>query len=409
MWRITPKRNGWIVITKTDRKQTHKNVFAKKADAQAHYDSLYNKLSVEKPSTQKIVDAYEKFVKDRQAVAAKSTLALTIKGLSGHVSDLKLRVKPYMPNVLLSDFKYPIMKQFLIDCHAAGHKYKRLQRTVKHLKTFLRVMQALGNNPCTDMLAFDINTVHEIKPADHNEVYEQPVEVIDEETVKKILIDLNANKDKDYKSAISFAVVCTLFLFGLRRSEMMALKRHHVNTRDGVLSIKGVYLPAEGGYLRRTKNRGSFRDIDMDENGTKFFYWYLNWLEKNMPHSNWLFPSSRGSNPLSSKSLSNIMWSIYERMGLATLEWKENNNYCVVKKSPFKYAPTKTFRHRLATMLIDAMHYEKGLTANYVKSVVGHTRFTTTQDRYGNHNRKVVKAKTNAKSRVLGTATLQIN
>ena len=27
-----------------------------------------------------------------------------------------------------------------------------------------------------------------------------------------------------------------------------------------------------------------------------------------------------------------------------------------------------------------------GLTPNYIKERVGHTRWTTTQDRYGNHN-----------------------
>ena len=99
-----------------------------------------------------------------------------------------------------------------------------------------------------------------------------------------------------------------------------------------------------------------------------------------------------------------MMWRIYERMGLAKLEWKKD--HCVVISSPFKGSPTKTFRHRLATALIDAMNSEAGLTANYVKSVVGHTRFTTTQDRYGNHNGKIVRSKTLAKARAIGSVKL---
>ena len=49
---------------------------------------------------------------------------------------------------------------------------------------------------------------------------------------------------------------------------------------------------------------------------------------------------------------------------------------------------------------------EAGLTANYVKSVVGHTRFTTTQDRYGNHSGKITRAKTLAKARAIGSIKL---
>ena len=36
-------------------------------------------------------------------------------------------------------------------------------------------------------------------------------------------------------------------------------------------------------------------------------------------------------------------------------------------------------------MLIDNM-YTLGLTPNYIKSRLGHSRWQTTQDRYGNHN-----------------------
>ena len=32
------------------------------------------------------------------------------------------------------------------------------------------------------------------------------------------------------------------------------------------------------------------------------------------------------------------------------------------------------------------MTADKNLDINYVKSLVGHTRFQTTRDRYGNHN-----------------------
>lgn len=404
MYKVTPKRGGWIVLRKSDRKQTHKGIFRLKSDANTHMNNLTSEHAVLNPSKHKFVDAFEAFINQRKVIAANPNLALTKKGMSGYISDFNLRIKPYMQNVLLSEFKEPIMKAFLIKCTEEGHAYKRLQRTVKHIKAFLNVMKSESKNPCLDMLKYDIASCHEIKPADYSQQFEKPVEVIDEDAVKKILIQLNQNKDNNYKSALSFAMVVVLFLFGLRRSELKGLKPQHVDLENGVLNIKGIFLASEGGYLRRTKNRGSFRQIDIDDNGIKFFKWYLSWLDKNLPHHTWLFPSTRGGNPISDKALSNMMWRTYESMGLAKLEWK--GDYCKVISSPFKGAPTKTFRHRLATALVNAMNSEAGLTANYVKSVVGHTRFTTTQDRYGNHSGKITRAKTLAKARAIGSIKL---
>ena len=48
------------------------------------------------------------------------------------------------------------------------------------------------------------------------------------------------------------------------------------------------------------------------------------------------------------------------------------------------------------------------LSRNYVKSVVGHSRFQTTRDRYGNHNIKATRALTDAKSKALGSNLIKI-
>ena len=67
----------------------------------------------------------------------------------------------------------------------------------------------------------------------------------------------------------------------------------------------------------------------------------------------------------------------------------------------------KTFRHNLATKLINDL-YAGNLNPNYVKSVVGHSRFQTTQDRYGNHNVRATKALTDAKAKALRTHIIKI-
>ena len=38
---------------------------------------------------------------------------------------------------------------------------------------------------------------------------------------------------------------------------------------DKLLHVKGVYNPAEGGFLNKTKNRASTRALELDENALK--------------------------------------------------------------------------------------------------------------------------------------------
>ena len=71
-------------------------------------------------------------------------------------------------------------------------------------------------------------------------------------------------------------------------------------------------------------------------------------------------------------------------------------------ESALKGVVSKTFRHRLGTTLINAMDYEK-LSRNYIKKTLGHTRFTTSQDRYGNHNTIVAKSTTATKGKLLNS------
>ena len=48
------------------------------------------------------------------------------------------------------------------------------------------------------------------------------------------------------------------------------------------------------------------------------------------------------------------------------------------------------------------MPYQK-IDRNYIKKTLGHTRFQTSQDRYGNHNTVVAKSTTATKGRLLNS------
>ena len=63
MYRVTPKRNGFVVLRTADRKQTHKGAFAKKKEAIDYMNSLYTNKAKADPSTLTFVNAYEAFVK----------------------------------------------------------------------------------------------------------------------------------------------------------------------------------------------------------------------------------------------------------------------------------------------------------------------------------------------------------
>ena len=121
-------------------------------------------------------------------------------------------------------------------------------------------------------------------------------------------------------------------------------------------------------------------------------WWLLKIKDMRNPY---LLPSTRGTGPISEHTFRKLIWKTYEENGLAKLEWSRKDykgkyshgrsTHFRVIESPFKGCPTKTFRHSLATHLINALKSEKALDQNYVKSVFGHGRFQTTEETYGSH------------------------
>ena len=66
--------------------------------------------------------------------------------------------------------------------------------------------------------------------------------MIDEDQLTKMILDLQKHKDKDFRSAYRFALISTLFLFGLRRSEVKARKIKDVDFEKAILTINSVYI-----------------------------------------------------------------------------------------------------------------------------------------------------------------------
>jgi len=106
----------------------------------------------------------------------------------------------------------------------------------------------------------------------------------------------------------------------------------------------------------------------------------------------YFFPASRlgpdgKHHPISRYKIRKLIYKTYENVGLAKIEWfnRSNTEQFKIIECRFKGGPAKCWRHYNATALIDNM-YKLGLTPNHIKSRLGHSRWQTTQDLYGNHN-----------------------
>jgi len=384
---IIKKRNLYVIQRKEDRKQMAPG-FNLKSEANNFVAKLIAKDAQENAPTSscKFKDEWFSYSKKKLAAAENPENRLTVNGVQSYLSDYNQRISKYMPDVLLSDFNLQVMEQFLRNCHANGHSYKTLKRTVRNIKTFLRRMESEGKKPCLNNLNFKIHEFYEIVPADDNKYFETVPTVISDDQIKLILQKLNDEKLKDAECAMKFGIFTMSLFFGLRRSELLGLKKSHVDLINNQLHIIGI-KDRYGQWINRTKNRGSKRSIDLESHSIKFLKYWLDYVNANYPHSLWLFPSLKKNtyNSLSSHAVSDLIWSTYADLGLAKIERKHNGHTKVIE-SKFKGSPLKTFRHRLATMLINSMNSEKSLDANQIKSIIGHTRFQTTRDRYGNHS-----------------------
>lgn len=383
-YRVTSKIRGkkkvWIIQRKSDRKTMSNKPFTDQMEAIEAMMRLDPKVD---PNI-KFHQSWKEYADYRIKVAEDPNTRVTVQGVQGYTSDWNLRISKYMPDVPLCEFNSNHMKEYLRKAADAGHTYKVLKRSVRNIKTFLRDMKADGKSPNLDCLQFKIHQFHEVIPENDDLYYEKVPNVISEKDMMKVLKTLTANRYKDKNTALAFAIFVIAAKFGLRRSEIIGIKKQNVDLENKVLRIQGVYDYRSNTYKNKTKNRGSKRDIPLDDEDIKFFTLWFDYLKQIDDHTGWLLPATRGTKPISFCHVTDLVWKTYGEAGLAEVK-KEGGHYSCIS-SPYKDAPLKTFRHRVATKLINAMTADKNLDINYVKSLVGHTRFQTTRDRYGNHN-----------------------
>ena len=385
IYRVTPKNGKWIVQKVSDRSTVSPHPFTKKSEAE---DCMFKLIAADNKSTiqeqqggQTVVEAFKEFASWKLDQSDEST-RITDHSMKRYDTEYRLRISKYMDHkVLLSNFNIQDMENYLDACKAAGVPFKTMRKSVKDIKHFLRRMKAIGKDPSMDNEEFDILTYHKVVPNDDDLLYRKEVDLIGDSQIKEILNKLYLEFNNDRHAANAFGIFCMLFLFGLRASELAGLKKDCVDFDNEELVIKGTWINQT--YYNRTKNRGSRRRIAMDENSIRFLNVWMDYLDKNNKYSSWLFPGLKGDGPLSYKYINALVWKTYAKMGLAQIDVRRDGHVKIIS-SPLKGHPTKIFRHRLASHLISAMNANPLLDKNRVKTILGHTQFSTTEGIYGN-------------------------
>ena len=177
-----------------------------------------------------------------------------------------------------------------------------------------------------------------------------------------------------------------LACFGLRSSEIRGLKKTSFDFDKNTVSIKGAYH-ARTGYVNKTKNRGSRRVLPFSDRQAQHIKWFADYMFELRPHNKYFFSGARGDGPISEYYSRKIIWKTYAAVGLAKIRvyTQANTEQYEVLECRFKGSPSKTWRHYCALHMINNMKHLE-LTPNQIKQRLGHTRWTTTIDRYGNHN-----------------------
>ena len=343
----------------------------------------------------KFMDKFKEHADFRIEMANQPGARDSVGGVSGYLSYYKKYLVPHFPDIHLDQVDGPILAEFILTLKTAGVPHKTNKNIIQHIHTFLRwCLYKSYHHEFSSALQWKIGKHGSsyLLPDNDDELYEKETEVLTNEEANKVLAYVEKHKDRSHKDALAYTIFTILALFGLRPSEIQGLKKSNFNFVDRYVWIKGAYLGREGGYRNRTKNEFSYRALDFTVNQSKHLQWIMDYMNKYKQYNPYILPASRigrdgNHNPIAQFEMRKIIYATYEAVGLAKLNWftKSNTKQYEIIECRFKNGPAKCWRHYNATMLIDNM-YTLGLTPNYIKSRLGHSRWQTTQDRYGNHN-----------------------
>ena len=337
----------------------------------------------------KFMDKFKEHADFRIEMANQPGARDSVGGVSGYLSYYKKYLVPHFPDVHLDQVDGPLLAEFILALKTAGVPHKTNKNIIQHIHTFLRwCLYKSYHHEFSSALNWKIGKHGSsyLLPENDDELYETETEVLTNAEANKVLAYVKEHRGLTRDAAMAYGFFTMLACFGLRSSEIRGLKKTSFNFENNTVSIKGAYH-ARTGYVNKTKNRGSRRILPFTPRQAEHIKWFADYMEKQRPHNKYFFSGARGDGPIGEYYSRKIVWKTYAALGLAKIRvyTQANTEQYEILECRFKGSPTKTWRHYVALNMINNMEQLK-LTPNQIKARVGHTRWTTTIDRYGNHN-----------------------
>lgn len=389
------KRGSNFVIQdwSNERKQIAK--YSTKTAARAALKKLIADVATKKvvlDDRHKVRELFQKYAAKRLEDADTGG-KLSKEGVRRYDSFWRNYLHDTMPDVYLDELRNKHIEDLVKELYKK-HKatYRTVWNIVSAIHTFIRWCIDEDIIEQSPILLWRWDNHQHLIPQDVNLEKSKKTALISQDQCQNLIDNLMANKNKDWLSSFKVMIIASLAFTGLRLSELIGITYDKIDIGNQQIFIDGRYDFREGYRKNRTKNQGSNRPIDIVDEFLPLLKWWM-FINKSHP-GNYLFPATRGTGPISEKKIRDTIWKTYAENGLATIkEIKRSSGgtYIRVIESPFKGCPTKTYRHFMATSLINAMSSDPLLNKNVVKHALGHDLFSTTEEIYGNHMMVVSK------------------
>jgi len=401
--KVTQRNGGYVIQDYANgRKQVRdkhnkKLIFSNRRKAEAYAKELtgaVERKEIQLTDRHKFLVKFKEYADFRLYNANQPGCRDSVTYVKGITSYYNQYITPYFPDVYLDQTDGPTLETFVAKLKAANVTYKTSKNLIGTIHTFLRwCMFKKYHHEFSSALNWKIGKHGSsyLLPDNDDQLYEKETYVLTNEEANRVLAYVKSRRELSRDDAMAYGFFTILGCFGLRSSEIRGLKKTSFDFEKNTVSIKGAYH-ARTGYVNKTKNRGSRRIIPFTPRQAEHIKWFADYMQEKKPFNKYFFSGARGDGPIGEYYSRKLVWKTYAAVGLADIRIynQANTEQYEVLDCKFKGSPTKTWRHYVALNMINNMEILK-LSPNQIKQRVGHTRWTTTVDRYGNHNEASTK------------------
>ena len=355
-------------------------------------------------------EEYLKFASKRLDDANKPGARLTRASVRSYLSNYHNYISDCFPDIYVDEVSGPVLEEFVKKVKLLKHNsftgksmWFKVKDLVYKIKTFLRYAAGQNIDINEKALHWHLKNQIHLQPEDDAMFYPKVTNIIQPAQAARLVNGLYKNRHNSHIALLKLTLVASFQYLGLRYAEMKGIKKADVNLANRTIWIGGAWSTAENRYVKRTKKKESTRNVEIQNDYLPFITeWMDNVKDLDNPY---LFPSLKTKEPMSDAATRAMMWMTYAEYGLAVLKWKTTDynklgkvdgkrktgsrgiskSFTVIS-SPFKGGPFKTYRHNLATALVNAVRAKGSLIdQNYVMNVLGHGDYKTTENIYGSH------------------------